>query len=100
MQDAALFAQRVRKRLGLSQAEFSARIHVSLDTIRNWEQGTHAEYDEGAWLPSPSHPRRACPQRRRGRVSSDSAGDGQDSDCGQDATGFPVLPAQAGTSRE
>lgn len=39
MQDAALFAQRVRKRLGLSQAEFSARIHVSLDTIRNWEQG-------------------------------------------------------------
>ena len=81
MQDAALFAQRVRKRLGLSQAEFSARIHVSLDTIRNWEQGTHAEYDEGAWLPSPSHPRR--------RVSSDCAGDGQDSDCGRDATGFP-----------
>ena len=42
MQDAALFAQRVRKRLGLSQAEFSARIHVSLDTIRNWEQGKRA----------------------------------------------------------
>ena len=41
-QDAALFAQRVRKRLGLSQAEFSARIHVSLDTIRNWEQGKRA----------------------------------------------------------
>lgn len=41
-QDAALFAQRVRKRLGLSQAEFSARIHVSLDTIRNWEQGKPA----------------------------------------------------------
>ena len=39
VRDAALFAQRVRKRLGLSQAEFSARIHVSLDTIRNWEQG-------------------------------------------------------------
>ena len=41
-QDAALFAQRVRQRPGLSQAEFSARIHVSLDTIRNWEQGKRA----------------------------------------------------------
>ena len=41
-QDAALFAQRVRKRLGWSQAEFSARIHISLDTIRNWEQGKPA----------------------------------------------------------
>ncbi|MBS0477179.1 MAG: helix-turn-helix domain-containing protein [Proteobacteria bacterium] len=39
MQDAAQFARRVRQRLGLSQTEFSARIHVSLDTIRNWEQG-------------------------------------------------------------
>lgn len=39
VQDAALFAQRVRKRLGLTQAEFSRRIDVSLDTIRNWEQG-------------------------------------------------------------
>lgn len=39
MQDAARFARRVRLRLGLSQAEFSARIDVSLDTIRNWEQG-------------------------------------------------------------
>ena len=39
MQDAAKFARRVRKRLGLSQAEFSERIDVSLDTIRNWEQG-------------------------------------------------------------
>ncbi|HCI15027.1 MAG TPA: transcriptional regulator [Gallionellaceae bacterium] len=39
MQDAAKFARRVRKRLGLSQAEFSERINVSLDTIRNWEQG-------------------------------------------------------------
>lgn len=39
MQDAAGFARRVRKRLGLSQAEFSARIDVSIDTIRNWEQG-------------------------------------------------------------
>lgn len=39
MQDVAQFARRVRKRLGWSQAEFSERIGVSLDTIRNWEQG-------------------------------------------------------------
>ncbi|MCK0505788.1 helix-turn-helix domain-containing protein [Aromatoleum anaerobium] len=39
MQDAAKFARRVRKRLGLSQAEFAERIDVPLDTIRNWEQG-------------------------------------------------------------
>ena len=37
--DAAKFARRVRKRLGLSQTEFSVRIEVSVDTIRNWEQG-------------------------------------------------------------
>jgi putative transcriptional regulator len=39
MQDAARFARRVRRRLGLSQADFSRRIEVSIDTIRNWEQG-------------------------------------------------------------
>ena len=39
MQDAAKFARRVRKRLGLSQAELSLRIEVSIETIRNWEQG-------------------------------------------------------------
>lgn len=39
MQDAARFARRVRKRLGFSQAQFAERIDVSLDTIRNWEQG-------------------------------------------------------------
>lgn len=39
MQDAARFARRVRKRLGLSQAQFSERIDVPLETIRNWEQG-------------------------------------------------------------
>lgn len=39
MQDAARFARRVRKRPGLTQLEFSERIDVSLDTIRNWEQG-------------------------------------------------------------
>lgn len=39
MLDSAKFARRVRRRLGFSQAEFAARIDVSLDTIRNWEQG-------------------------------------------------------------
>lgn len=38
-QDAAQFARQVRHRLGLSQAEFALRIDVSLETIRNWEQG-------------------------------------------------------------
>lgn len=37
--DAAKFARRVRRKLGFSQAEFAGRIDVSLDTIRNWEQG-------------------------------------------------------------
>jgi putative transcriptional regulator len=39
MQDLAKFARRVRRRLGFSQVEFAGRIDVSLDTIRNWEQG-------------------------------------------------------------
>lgn len=39
IQDAARFARRVRMRLGLTQEEFSRRIEVSIDTIRNWEQG-------------------------------------------------------------
>ena len=39
MQDAARFVRRVRRRLGLTQQEFSRRIDVPLDTIRNWEQG-------------------------------------------------------------
>lgn len=37
--DAARYARRIRKRLGLTQTEFSLRIGVSVDTIRNWEQG-------------------------------------------------------------
>ena len=37
--DSAKFARRVRRRLGFSQVEFAERIDVSLDTIRNWEQG-------------------------------------------------------------
>jgi putative transcriptional regulator len=39
MLDAARYARRIRKRLCLTQAEFSLRIGVSVDTIRNWEQG-------------------------------------------------------------
>jgi putative transcriptional regulator len=39
MMDSARYARRVRRRLGFSQAEFADRIDVSLDTIRNWEQG-------------------------------------------------------------
>jgi putative transcriptional regulator len=39
MQDAAQFARQVRQRMGLSQAELARRIDVSLETIRNWEQG-------------------------------------------------------------
>jgi putative transcriptional regulator len=38
-QDAARYVRRVRRRLGFSQSEFAERIDVSLDTIRNWEQG-------------------------------------------------------------
>jgi putative transcriptional regulator len=37
--DAAKYAKRVREQMGLSQQEFSNRIEVSLETIRNWEQG-------------------------------------------------------------
>ena len=39
MQETAKFAWRVRKRLGLTQLEFALRIGVSVETIRNWEQG-------------------------------------------------------------
>lgn len=39
MNDVAKYARRVRNKLGLSQTELSKRIDVSLDTIRNWEQG-------------------------------------------------------------
>ena len=38
-QDAVQFTRSVRARLGLTQTEFAARIRVSLDTLRNWEQG-------------------------------------------------------------
>lgn len=46
LQDMAKFTREVRRRLGLSQKEFAGRIHVSIDTIRNWEQGRR--YPTGA----------------------------------------------------
>jgi DNA-binding transcriptional regulator YiaG len=33
--------RRVRERLGLSQAEFSIRFGLELDTVQNWEQGRY-----------------------------------------------------------
>ena len=39
IQDAARYAQRIRRRLGMTQSEFSSFLDVPLDTIRNWEQG-------------------------------------------------------------
>lgn len=39
IQDTARYIRRIRSRLGLSQVEFSRRINVSVETVRNWEQG-------------------------------------------------------------
>ena len=39
MQDMARYTRRIRRRMGLTQVEFARRIHVSRETIRNWEQG-------------------------------------------------------------
>ena len=44
--DMGEYIRDIRRRLGLSQREFAARINVSLDTIRNWEQGRR--YPTGA----------------------------------------------------
>jgi putative transcriptional regulator len=40
--DAAAYARRVRRKVGLSQVEFAKRIGVPVDTVRNWEQGKRA----------------------------------------------------------
>jgi hypothetical protein len=37
---ASAIARAVRKRLGISQAEFSARYHVPIGTLRDWEQNS------------------------------------------------------------
>lgn len=36
---AAGIARLIRHRLGISQAEFAARYHVPIGTLRDWEQG-------------------------------------------------------------
>ena len=42
MRDAAAYARRVRRKIGLSQVAFAQRIGVPVDTVRNWEQGKRA----------------------------------------------------------
>ena len=42
IRDAAAYARRVRRRVGLSQVAFARRIGVPVDTVRNWEQGKRA----------------------------------------------------------
>jgi len=42
----ALDVQRIRQNLNLSQAQFAALVHVSVKTLRNWEQG--ARVPDGA----------------------------------------------------
>jgi putative transcriptional regulator len=32
-------AKQIRKKLHMSQSEFAGLIHVSVDTVQNWEQG-------------------------------------------------------------
>jgi hypothetical protein len=39
MRDAAAYARRVRRKVGLSQVAFVKRIGVPVDAGRNWEQG-------------------------------------------------------------
>jgi putative transcriptional regulator len=42
LRDAGKYAAKVRKKMGLSQPEFSRKTGVPLETIRNWEQGKRA----------------------------------------------------------
>jgi putative transcriptional regulator len=42
IRDAAAYARRVRRKVGLSQVAFAKRIGVPVDTVRNWEQGKRA----------------------------------------------------------
>jgi len=44
--EAAEHLQHIRQRLGLSQEQLAERIHVSVTSIRNWEQGKR--YPTGA----------------------------------------------------
>jgi putative transcriptional regulator len=40
--DSAAYTRRIRRRLGLTQSAFAARIGVPINTVRNWEQGKRA----------------------------------------------------------
>ena len=42
LRDAAAYARRVRRKIGLCQVAFARRIGVPVDTVRNWEQGKRA----------------------------------------------------------
>ena len=42
----AMDVQRIRRNLDLSQTQFAALVHVSVKTLRNWEQG--ARVPDGA----------------------------------------------------
>ena len=39
MREMGLYVRRIRSRVGMSQVEFAGAIGVSVDTLRNWEQG-------------------------------------------------------------
>ena len=40
--DAAAYARAVRQKMNLSQRAFAQNLHVSVETVRNWEQGKRA----------------------------------------------------------
>ena len=46
LRDSGRYLRRIRRRLGLSQIEFAERTHVSVTSIRHWEQGKR--YPPGA----------------------------------------------------
>jgi putative transcriptional regulator len=51
MRDAAAYARRGRRKVGLSQIAFALRIGVPVDTVRNWEQGKRAPQGPARALP-------------------------------------------------
>ncbi len=46
LQEMAAYVQRIRHRLEMTQIQFAGEMGVSLDTLRNWEQGRR--YPTGA----------------------------------------------------
>ncbi len=71
------FARHVRWKLGLSQAEFAARFHIPIGTLRDWEQHrTEPEAAASAYLrviaENPDAVRQALakPLAKAGRVSA------------------------------